>query len=745
MEKRFDHKNEEKNIYKAWQEAKYFFPEGCIKEGVTEENANPFSMVLPPPNVTGKLHMGHAAMLVIEDILTRYHRMKGDKTLWIPGTDHAAIATQAKVEKKIYKETGKTKHDLGRKEFLKKVEEYVEESQDTIKNQICSMGASLDWSREFFTLDNKREKAVHTAFKKMYEDGLIYRGDRVINWCPRCGSTLSNEEVEHKERTVSLYFFKYDKNFPITIATTRPETKLGDSAVAVHPDDKRYKEYIGKEYDANFAGQKLHIKVVADKEADPEFGSGAVGITPSHSAIDWEIGERHNLPKTTIIGEDGRMTSEAGKFKGKTVEETREEVVTWIKENNLLEKEEKVPQNLSICYRCSSPIEALPKLQWFIDVDKKFKITSSKIEGVKNGNEFSLKELMEKVVDNGQIRIIPDRFRKIYLHWVENLRDWCISRQIWYGHRIPVWYRDKSQITNTKSQINSNNQTSKTEDGIYVGIQPPEGNDWKQDPDTLDTWFSSGLLTFSSLGWPEKTEDFQTYHPTTILETGYDILFFWVARMILMSVYNLNEIPFETVYLHGLVRDKEGRKMSKSLGNGIDPLNMIEKYGADAARLSLVIGIGPGSDINLSEDKVKAYRNFTTKIWNVARFLEMSKPEDYNKDSAENLISEKDKEIIKEFNKFKEEITKHYEKFEFNLAGEKAYEYLWKTFANEILEENKNRLRGEEKKEKEAAYFLLEKIFFECIKILHPFMPFVTEEIYQKLKLGDKMLIIEKW
>ncbi|HMB17321.1 MAG TPA: valine--tRNA ligase [Candidatus Paceibacterota bacterium] len=724
MEKRFNHNDEEEKIYKAWEEAGYFSPEECIKKGVTDKEAEPFSMVLPPPNVTGDLHMGHAAMLVIEDIMTRYHRMKGHRTLWIPGTDHAAIATQSKVESKIFEEDKKTRHDIGREDFLEKVDEFAKKSHDTIINQVRAMGASLDWDREAFTLDKDREKAVRTAFKKMYNDGLIYRGDRIVNWCPRCGSTLSDDEVEHKERNTKLYEFKYNEDFPITIATTRPETKLGDTAVAVHPDDKRYKKYVGKEYDVNFAGQSLHIKVVADRNVDPEFGTGAVGITPAHSHVDWEIAEKNDIPKIQIIGEDGKMTDKAGDFAGQTVKKTRKEVVKWLKENDLITKEEDAPQNLSICYRCDTPVEPLPKLQWFIDVNKEFKMKHSKIEGVSEGDKTSLKKLMITVVENSQIDIIPERFKKVYYHWIENLRDWCISRQIWYGHRVPVWYKD---------------------DETYVGLEKPEEEGWKQDPDTLDTWFSSSLWTFSTLGWPDKTEDLKIYHPTSVLETGYDILFFWVARMILMSTYLLGEIPFEDVYLHGLVRDEQGRKMSKSLGNGIDPLEMIEKYGADATRLSLIIGVGPGSDINLSEDKVKAYRNFSTKIWNVARFLNMSKPEDYNQEEAKQLLTKDDKKVIEEMNEFKKEITKHYEKYEFNLAGEKTYDYLWNELANKHLENNKDRLKGDDPKKAKAAYYLLEKMLFECLKMLHPFMPFVTEAVYQKLELGEKMLMVESW
>ena len=734
MDKRFNYQEEEQGIYKAWEEAGYFSPEGCIKAGITNENAEPFSMVLPPPNVTAELHMGHAMMLVIEDIIIRYRRMRGYRTLWIPGTDHAAIATQSKVEDVIYKKENKTRHDLGREEFLKRVEKYAKENHDTIINQIRAMGASLDWGREAFTLDEKRRIAVQTAFKNMYDDGLIYRGKRLVNWDPKLQTTISDDEIEWVEEKIPFYYFQYG---PFIIGTTRPETKFGDKYVVMHPDDKRYKDYKhGQKLEAEWINGKIETTVIKDKAIDPEFGSGVMTITPWHDATDFEIAERHNLDKEQIIDFDGKLLSVAGEFAKMPIEEAREKVVEKLDKKGLLVKVDKnYIHRVAVNHRGGGgKIEPQIKLQWFIDVNKKFKMGPSRIEGVKENNEVTLKELMRKVVKNNQIEIIPEHFKKIYFHWIENLRDWCISRQIWYGHRIPVWYRG---------------------DEIYVGAETPNGDNWKQDPDTLDTWFSSGLWTFSTLGWPSsvkttdgkpgKTSDLAIYHPTTVLETGYDILFFWVARMILMTTYNLGEIPFKTVFLHGMVKDDKGRKMSKSLGNGIDPLDMIKKYGTDATRLSLIIGVGPGSDINLSEDKVKAYRNFGTKIWNVARFLDMSKPNDYSRERAEKKLTNEDKEKIKEMGDFKKEITKHYEKFEFHIAGEKAYDYLWNVFANKILEDTKVRFQGDNKLDAEAAFRMLEIIFLGCIKILHPFMPFVTEAVYQKLKLGNKMLIIEEW
>lgn len=742
MDKRFDHKKEEGEIYKLWEKDGLFNPDKLIEKGLTEKDAEPFSMVLPPPNVTGILHMGHAFMLVIQDALARYNRMNGKKVLWIPGTDHAGIATQSKVEREIYKNTGQTRHDLGREKFLKEVEAFAKESHDTIVSQIRSMGASLDWSREVFTLDEKRNKAVNTVFKKMYEEGLIYRGNRVINWCHRCQSTLSDDEVERIEQKANVYTFKYSKEFPIAIATTRPETKLGDTGVAVHPDDERYKQYIGKVFKVNFAGNKLEIRIVGDKAVDPEYGTGAVGVTPSHSHTDWDIAERHGLNKIQIINEKGEMNEKAGeKFVGMNVKKAREKIVEWLKNNKLMENEEKAKQNLSICYRCDSIIEPLPKLQWFIDVNKEFEFQGEKIEGIKKGDKVTLKKLMHAAVNNNQIDIIPEKFRKTYFHWIDNLRDWCISRQIWYGHQIPVYYCKNKDCSETIVSIENVKNCPKCNEGV------------QQDSDTLDTWFSSSLWTFSTMGWPfdydqdkpKLGSDLDLYHPTSVLETGYDILFFWVARMILMSTYLLGDIPFKTVLLHGMVRDKKGKKMSKSLGNSIDPRDMIDLYGTDATRLSLIIGTGPGSDINLSEEKIKAYRNFGTKVWNVARFLEMNKPENYKKSELQDKNWIKDNSDMKKVLKQKSEVGNHYDKYELNLAGEKAYDYLWNFFANKMIEESKENLKEGDENVKIKTYQLLESMFLEYLKMLHPLMPFVTESVYKKLNLGESYLMIEKW
>jgi len=722
--KPYEPKETEEKIYKLWEKSGYFSPDKTKSEKI-------FSIVLPPPNVTGNLHTGHAVMLAIEDIMIRYNRMLGKKTLWVPGTDHAAIATQSKVEKEIYKKEKKNRHDLGREEFLKRVDEYAQKSHDNIINQTKKMGASLDWSREAFTLDEKRNFAVKTAFKQMHDAGLIYRGHRIVNWCPKCQSTLSDDEVSYEEQNAKFYTFKYSSDFPISISTTRPETKLGDSAVAVNPNDKRYKKYVGKEFEIkNFAGgSDLKIKIIADENIDPEFGTGAVGITPAHSHIDYEISQKNNLPIVDVINEYGRMTNNAGrKYVDMKVKEARDLVIQYLKENNLLEKEEEIKNNLSVCYRCNSPIEPLRSRQWFVDVNKKFKLKNSKFKNLRTGQEISLKEMMRKVVESGEIEIIPERFEKTYYHWIDNLRDWCISRQIWYGHQIPVWYKKN------------------TEGEMFVGIESPKDiENWEQDLDTLDTWFSSGLWTFSTLGWPDETDDLKKFHPTSVLETGYDILFFWVARMILMSGFLLEDVPFKKVYMHGLVRDEKGRKMSKSLDNAVDPIEVIEKYGADALRMAMIIGIGPGNDLIITDEKIKAYKHFSNKIWNAVRFvlsnvsdMEVSPPDE---------ISNSDKKYLDEFNEILKDITKDMNNFKFYLAGEKLYHYFWHKFADIIIEESKNKLKSTNQKEKLSTQWTLTYILKACLKSLHPFMPFITEEIWQSIKSkSDKeFLMIENW
>ncbi len=712
----------EDTIYKKWEASGLFNPDESIKQGFTKKDAEPFSIVLPPPNVTGTLHMGSALMIAIEDILVRYNRLLGKRTLWLPGTDHAAIATQTKVEKQLEKEEKKRRHDLGREEFLKRVEKFAQESHDTIVTQIRKMGASVDWSREAYTLDEARNKAVRTAFKKMYDDGLMYRGYRIVNWDPKGQTTISDDEIVYEERKGKLYTFKYSPDFPIAIATTRPETKLGDTAVAVHPTDERYKQFIGKTYTAHFAGAELSIKIVGDEAVDPTFGTGAVGVTPAHSQTDWEIAQRHQLPTVPVINEYAKMTVGMEGVIGKKTTEAREAVVTWLTEHNLLEKEEEITMNISTAERSGGIIEPLPKLQWFVNVTKPFTLPHSEIEGITSGSVTTLKELMRAVVTNGQTTVIPDRFSKIYLHWIDNLRDWNVSRQIWFGHRIPAWYKDKE---------------------VFVGLEAPQEDGWIQDKDSLDTWFSSGLWTFSTLGWPEHTEDLKTYHPTTVIETGYDILFFWIARMILMSTYLLGTIPFKTVYLHGLVRDTQGRKISKSLGNNIDPVDMINKYGSDAVRLSLIIGTGPGNDSKMSEDKIRAYKNFANKIWNASRFV--FEHTDSTSIETQPELTEIYQTYISQFTDTIKEVTTDTDNFRFYLAAEKLYHYFWHTFADIIIEKSKADIQNGSEAEKTSARYTLRYVLINSLKALHPFMPFVTEEIWSSIPEHKHMLMVDSW
>lgn len=713
----------EKRVYELWEKSGFFNPDVCIEKGITKKDAPAFTVMMPPPNVTGVLHMGHALMLTLEDILIRFKRMRGFRTLWIPGTDHAAIATQSKVEKDIYKQEKKNRHDLGRDEFLKRVEKFAQNSHDTIVSQIKTLGSSCDWSREAFTLDTKRSVAVNTVFKMMYDQGLIYRGNKIINWDPKGQTTISDDEIVYEERKATLYTFKYSKDFPIPISSTRPETKVGDTAVAVHPNDNRYKHYVGKTYTTIFCGVPIEIKVIADESVDMEFGTGALGVTPAHSHIDWEMAEKHKLPVKQVINEYAKMVVGGENLLGKKTTEAREVIVEWLKKEGLLEKSEEVTQRVSTAERTGGIIEPLPKLQWFVDVHKEFIIPHSQISGIVSGSTTTLKNIMQKAVQSGQIKIIPEHFEKTYFHWIENLRDWCISRQIWYGHRIPVWYR---------------------KDEIYSGVQAQSGEGWEQDLDTLDTWFSSGIWSFSALGWPDKTKDLELYHPTDVLETGYEILFFWVARMILMTGFCLGTIPFKTVYLHGTVRDAQGRKMSKSLGNGIDPMDIAEKFGIDAGRMALVVGNTPGTDSRISEDKIKGYKNFANKIWNASRFI-LTNTEDFDM-SQKVPLEPDDLKKLEELQTTLKDITKDMEEYRIYMAGEKIYHYFWHTFADSIIEESKEILGGESIAQKKSKQRLLLEILTTTLKVLHPFMPFVTEEIWGLLPLQNKkLLIIEEW
>ena len=723
LDKAYEPKKFEDGIYKRWEESGFFNPDVCIEKGMTASDTNHFTIVLPPPNVTGTLHMGHAAMLAIEDCMIRYHRMKGDKTLWIPGTDHAAVATESKVEGILIKEEGmkKPKEELGREAFLQRVKKFAKESHDTIVNQSKKMGSSLDWSREAYTLDDVRSKAVRTVFKKMYDDGLIYRGYRVVNWSVKGQSTCSDDELVHVERLAKLYTFKYAKDFPISIATTRPETKLGDSAVAVHPEGK-WKQYIGQEFDiADFgqSGHTLHIKVIGDDGIDDNFGTGALGVTTAHSPIDFEMYQKqkalgNDIGLIQVIGEDGKMTPNAGvEYSGLKVDEARAKVVAWLSESGLLEKEEDIMQNAGTSDRFKDVVEPLPKTQWFIDVNKKVEMSDAKIPAL-NGN-LSLKERMQIVVNEGHIEILPERFDKTYFHWIDNLRDWCISRQIWFGHQIPVWYKGED---------------------MYVGVDAPVGEGWKQDPDTLDTWFSSGLWTFSTLGWPEETKDLQTFHPTSVLETGYDILFFWVARMILMTTYTLGDVPFKTVYLHGLVRDEQGRKMSKSLGNIIDPLDMIEKYGTDATRLSLLLGSTPGNDMKLSEEKIAGFRNFTNKLWNMSRFMLLNISQPKKDIELPQVKTDADAWILLGLDRIIKDAHKCFSDYQLSSLGENLRNFTWNDIADWYLEIAK--IEGEKS---DILNYLLNSI----LKLWHPFMPYVTETLWKEIYGEENILMVERY
>ena len=720
--KPYDASATESRVYGQWEKSGLFNPDN-LPDGAKK---NPFTIMMPPPNATGILHMGHALGLTIQDILIRYKRMRGFATLWLPGTDHAAIATQSKVEKQIKKDEGKNRHDLGREELLKRIDTFVAESRQTIQKQTRILGASCDWSREAFTLDEKRNRAVNTLFKQMYNAGLIYRGMRIVNWDPKGQTTISDDEIVYEERPAKLYTFRYAKDFPIPVATTRPETKVGDVGIAVHPDDVRYTEFVGKEYDAVFCDVPIHIKIVADKEVDPSFGTGAVGVTPAHSTTDWEIADRHELShEVMVINEYARMTV-AGRLEGKKTTEAREMIVEWLKSEGLLEKEEDIMQNVATAERTGGIIDPLPKLQWFVEVNKQVP-----------GRGKTLKELMLEPVRSGAIKIIPEHFEKTYFHWIENLRDWCISRQIWYGHRIPVWYKQGTEEI-------------KVGEGPSVA-EAMEGT-WIQDEDTLDTWFSSSSWTFSTLGWPDATDDLARFHPTDVIVTAYEILFFWIARMILMTEFALNDIPFHTVYITGMIRDAQGRKFSKSLDNGIDPIDIAKKFGTDAGRMSLVIGNTPGTDMRLSEDKIKGYKHFANKLWNIARFVLANASEEKNGSKTwpsgpeRDHFSPREYELLEQCEALTNEVTTDIEEFRIYMAAEKLYHYAWHEFADKIIEESKPIFAGTDLAARASRAQLLVTLLDRTLRLLHPFMPFVTEEIYQSMPTKDSaFLMVAKW
>lgn len=696
----------EDKIYEKWEKSGFFNPDNLI----LPDNAASYTIILPPPNITAKLHIGHAAGLAIEDLLIRYKRMQGYRTLYLPGTDHAAIATQNVVEKKILKEEGKTRHDLGREKFLEEVWSFLRLTQSEILKQIKKMGASLDWSRLAFTLDEKRQKAVRQMFVDMYHEGVIYQGERLVNWCPRCHSTLADDELDYVEKKTKLYWLKYG---PFVLATTRPETKLGDTAVAVHPDDKRYKKYIGQDLEIEGVLGKFMVRVVADRAVDMNFGSGVIKVTPAHSFTDDEIAKRHNLKSKKIIDEDGKMMANCGKYAGLSTKQAREQIVADMESMGLIDHiDENYINNTSHCYRCSSVIEPLPSKQWFIAVDKKI---------ARLGNK-SLKERAIEASKNKEIEFIPERFTKRYLDWMENLHDWCISRQIWFGHPIPVWYRGEE---------------------IYCGINDPQGEGWSADPDTLDTWFSSGMWTFSTLNWPDsfqdgkKSGDLAKFHPSSVMETGYEIITLWVSRMVMMSYFAVGEKPFSTVYLHGMILDKDGKKMSKSKGNGIDPLKMSQKYGSDAIRLALLMGSTPGNDVRFSEEKIEAKRNFINKLWNIARFIidySGNSLQKQNDISQLNIKSEADKWIIKALLETASSVDTNLNEHNFSLAADSLTDFTWNKLADWYLEIAKI----ETGKEDILAYILK-----TILKLWHPFAPFVTETIWENF--NQDLLMVAHW
>lgn len=727
----------EDRIYKMWEESGVFKPSD-------DPAKTPYTIIMPPPNATGTLHLGHAMGVAIQDALIRWRRMQGYAALWLPGTDHAAIATNAKVEKMVNAE-GKTKEDLGREVFVQRVKDYVAGSQDTIRKQMRATGASADWSREKYTMDEDVSQTVTDVFVRMYNDGLIYRGHRIVNWCPHCQSTLADDEVEYREEKSKFYYFKYG---PVVIGTARPETKFADKTIIVHPDDARYADLVGKKMTVPWIEGDVEATVIADPTTDKDFGSGAMTITPAHSFEDFALAEKYGLDMPQIIDERGNLTAAAGEFAGKNARQAREQIVEKLAAKGLVDHvDENYTHNLSICYRCDTPIEPLISDQWFIDVDKP--VVDWK------GEKKSLKQIALEVVKGGEIKIVPERFEKIYYHWMENLHNWCISRQIWWGHQLPVWYRPLMSGGSSELKVES---AKLGQQEIYVGKKAPEGDGWTQDPDTLDTWFSSGMWTFSTLGWSatadaaNQASDFQRFHPTDVLETSYDIIFFWVARMILMTTYATKQIPFKTVYFHGLVRDKQGRKMSKSLGNGIDPLDMIAKYGADAMRLSLVVGVTPGNDTKLSEDKIAGYRNFANKLWNIARYIEgvLEKERGVSLVEASKQIQDEaaafdatqvgvsEQWILSRLFTVSKEATADMENFRLSAAADRVFHFVWNEYADWYLETTKGRTNDAK------VQLVLLTVLEQSLRLLHPFMPFVTEALWKEIG-GEGMLISQSW
>ena len=709
LEKTYNPKEIEPKLYDKWCENKYFHAE-------VDRSRKPFTTVMPPPNITGKLHMGHALDNTLQDILIRYKRMQGYNTLWIPGTDHAAISTEVKVTNQL-KEEGIDKKELGREKFLERTWQWKEEYAGTIEGQLKKLGVSCDWDRERFTMDEGCSKAVEEVFISLYEKGYIYKGSRIINWCPVCKTSLSDAEVEHEEQDGHFWHIKYPiigTDDYLEIATTRPETMLGDTAIAVHPDDDRYKDIVGKKCLLPLTDRE--IPIVADSYVDREFGTGAVKITPAHDPNDFEVGKRHNLPEINIMNDDATINEQyGGKYAGMDRYEARKAMVKDLEEQGYLVKVEPHSHNVGTHDRCHTTVEPLIKQQWFVKMDE---LAKPAIEAVKNGD----------------LKFVPERFDKIYLHWLENIRDWCISRQIWWGHRIPAYYCDEcGEVVVSRGMPDKCPKCGCTH--------------FTQDEDTLDTWFSSALWPFSTLGWPEKNEDLDYFYPTDLLVTGYDIIFVWVIRMVFSGYAHTGKSPFHTVFIHGLVRDSQGRKMSKSLGNGIDPLEIIDQYGADALRMTLVTGNAPGNDMRFYNERVEASRNFANKVWNASRFILMNmEGKEIQKPDQESLMPA-DCWIMSKCNKLIHDVTENMDKFELGIALQKVYDFIWDEFCDWYIEFVKQRMYDakENPKSAGAALWVLREVLKNALKLLHPFMPFVTEEIYSKLIPEEESLMMSKW
>ena len=704
LEKNYNPAEIESRLYEKWENKKYFHAE-------VDRSKKPFTIVMPPPNITGQLHMGHALDNTLQDILIRFKRMQGYSALWVPGTDHASIATEAKVVEKIAKE-GLTKESLGREKFLDRVWDWKKEYGGRIVKQLKKIGSSADWDRERFTMDEGCNKAVKEVFVNLYNKGLIYRGERIINWCPCCLTSISDAEVEYEDQAGSFWHLRYplsDGSGYIEMATTRPETMLGDTAVAVNPNDERYKDYVGKTVILPIVHRE--IPIIADEYVDMEFGTGVVKITPAHDPNDFEVGLRHHLPVINVLTEDAKIVDEYEKYAGLDRYEARKAIVADLEAEGALVKIEPHDHNVGTCYRCHTTVEPRVSKQWFVKMEE---LAGPAIEAVKSG----------------KTRFVPEHFDKTYYHWLENIKDWCISRQLWWGHRIPAFYCDCcNEVVVTKEN---------------KAVCPKCGKEMRQDPDTLDTWFSSALWPFSTLGWPDKTEDLDYFYPTSTLVTGYDIIFFWVIRMMFSGIEHTGKAPFNTILIHGLVRDSQGRKMSKSLGNGIDPLEVIDKYGADALRLTLITGNAPGNDMRFYWERVESSRNFANKVWNASRFIMMNLDKAEVRDVDVTELTDADKWILSKVNTLAKDVTDNMENYDLGVAVQKIYDFIWEEFCDWHIEMVKPRLWNDDNTTKAAALYTLKTVLINSLKLLHPYMPFITEEIFCNLS-DEESIMISKW